>query len=209
MKKREQMKELTRLTEEFGGYDKEQQRYFLGYDISTSVTALCLINQDEKVIVLDGIKLTSTSLTNMWEKADRVIREAIDLVGDIKIEKIFVEANAKMFSTGFSSADTLLTLAKFNGLISYLSYKAFNAEVIDVNVTAARKAVGFNNTRADKRPVKEKVFEHIVTLHPDLPWKKHVALTGKHKGQEVFNTECKDMCDAFVIALGGKRITKI
>jgi hypothetical protein len=69
------------------------------------------------------------------------LEEAKRLVGDRKIEKIFVEANAKMFSTGFSSADTLLTLAKFNGLISYLSHKAFNAEVIDVNVTSARKAV--------------------------------------------------------------------
>ena len=95
---------------------KQEEKYFLGYDISTSVTGICLINQDEKVIVLDGIKLTSTSLTNMWEKADRAMEEAKKLVGDRKIEKIFVEANAKMFSTGFSSADTLLTLAKFNGL---------------------------------------------------------------------------------------------
>ena len=188
---------------------KQEEKYFLGYDISTSVTGICLINQDEQVIVLDGIKLTSTSLTNMWEKADRAMEEAKKLVGNRKIEKIFVEANAKMFSTGFSSADTLLTLAKFNGLISYLSHKAFNAEVIDVNVTSARKAVGFNNTRADKRPVKEKVFDFITTLHPDLPWKKHVAKTGKSAGQEVFNSEMKDACDSFVIVLGGKRITKI
>ena len=81
--------------------------------------------------------------------------------------------------------------------------------MIDVNVTSARKAVGFNNTRADKRPVKEKVFDFITTLHPNLPWKKHTAKTGKSAGQEVFNSEMKDACDSFVIVVGGKRITKV
>lgn len=180
--------------------------YLLGCDISTSVIGLCLIDETEQVVVLDGIKLTSTSLTNMWEKADRGIEEIKRLVGDRKIDKIFVEANAKMFTQGFSSADTLLTLAKFNGLISYLSHKAFGAEVVDVNVTSARKAVGFNNARADKRPVKDKVFDYVTSLHPQLPWKKHVAKTGKSVGQEVFNAEMKDAVDAFVIVVGGNRI---
>jgi hypothetical protein len=165
-----------------------------------------LIDENEQVIVLDAVKLTSTTLSNMWEKADRGIEEIKKLVGDKKIERIFVEANAKMFSTGFSSADTLLTLAKFNGLISYLSHKAYKAEVVDVNVTSARKAVGFKNTKVDKRPVKEKVFDHVKALHPELPWKRHVAKTGKSQGQEVYNPECKDMSDAYVIAVGGKRL---
>jgi len=191
-----------------GDTEKTENRYFIGYDISTSVVGICLINQDEKVIVLDGIKLTSTSLTNMWEKADKAMEEAKKLVGDKKIEKIFVEANAKMFSTGFSSADTLFTLAKMNSLISYLSYKAFNAEVIDVNVTAARKAIGFNNTRADKRPVKEKVKEYVMKLHQELPYKQHIAKTGKNKGQLVYSAENGDMIDAWVVVVGGKRLKK-
>lgn len=187
----------------------KEKKYYLGCDVSTSCTGICLIDENEQVIILDGIKLTSTSLTNMWDKADKTIEEIKKLVGDRPVEKIFVEANAKMFSTGFSSADTLLTLAKFNGIISYLCHKSFNAEVIDVNVTSARKAVGFNNARADKRPVKEKVFEFMTALHPELPWKKHVAKTGKSAGKEVFNSEMKDAVDALVIVLGGKRLAKI
>ena len=183
-------------------------RYYLGLDISTSCTGICLIDENEQVIVLDAVKLTSTTLSNMWEKADKGIEEIKKLVGDKKIERIFVEANAKMFSTGFSSADTLLTLAKFNGLISYLSHKAYKAEVVDVNVTSARKAVGFKNTKVDKRPVKEKIFEYVTALHPELPWKRHVAKTGNQKGKEIYSPECKDMSDAYVIAVGGKRLTK-
>ena len=182
--------------------------YKLGLDISTSVIGVCIIDENENLVTLDAVKLTSTTLSNMWEKADRGIEEIKKLVGDNKIERIFVEANAKMFSTGFSSADTLLTLAKFNGLISYLSHKAFNAEVVDINVTSARKAVGFKNTKTDKRPVKEKVFEYVTTTHPDFPWKRHVAKTGKSQGQEVYNTEMKDASDAWVICIGGSRLTK-
>lgn len=184
----------------------EKKLFFVALDISTSVIGVCLIDDSEQVIVLDGIKLTSASLTNMWEKADKGIEEIIKLVDDRKIEKIFVEANAKMFMKGFSSADTLITLSKFNALISYLSHKAFKAEVVDVNVTSARKAIGFKNTKTDKRPVKEKVFEHVTTLHPELPWKKHIAKTGKSAGMEVYNIEMKDACDSYVIAVGGSRL---
>ena len=182
--------------------------YKLGLDISTSVIGVCLIDENEQAIVFDAVKLTSTTLSSMWDKADRGIEEIKKLVGDKKVEHIYVEANAKMFSTGFSSADTLFTLAKFNGLISYLSHKAFKAEVVDVNVTSARKAVGFKNAKVDKRPVKEKVFDYVQALHPELPWKRHVAKTGKNQGQEIYNTEMKDACDAWVICVGGSRLTK-
>lgn len=183
-------------------------KYFLGLDISTSCTGVCLVDENEQVVVFDAVKLTSSTLHTMWDKADRGIEEIKKLVGDKKVERIYVEANAKMFSKGFSSADTLFTLAKFNGLISYLSHKAFNAEVVDVNVTSARKAVGFKNTKTDKRPVKEKVFDFITALHPELPWKKHTAKTGKSVGQEVYDSEMKDATDAFVIVVGGYRLHK-
>ncbi len=189
------------------GVENEEKRYFCGLDISTSVIGVCITDEKEQVVVFDAIKLTSTSLHTMWDKADRGIEEIKKLVGDRKVDRIYVEANAKMFSTGFSSADTLLTLAKFNGLISYLSHKAFNAEVVDINVTSARKAVGFKNTKTDKRPVKEKVFEYVTLTHPEFPWKRHVAKTGKSQGQEVYNTEMKDATDAWVICVGGNRIS--
>jgi hypothetical protein len=183
-------------------------KYFLGLDISTSCTGVCLVDENEQVVVFDAVKLTSSTLHTMWDKADRGIEEIKKLVGDKKVERIYVEANAKMFSKGFSSADTLAVLSKFNGIISYLSHKAFNAEVVDVNVTSARKAVGFKNTKTDKRPVKEKVFDYVTALHPEFPWKKHVAKTGKNQGQEVYNTEMKDATDSWVICVGGLRTTK-
>lgn len=185
--------------------EETEKAYYLGLDISTSVIGICLIEKNEQLCVLDAVKLTTGTL-NMWQKADKGIEEIKRLVGGRKIEKIFVEANAKMFTQGFSSADTLLTLAKFNGIISYLSHKVFDAEVVDVNVSSARKAIGFKANKADQRSRKEQVFSYVTAMHPDYPWKTHVAKTGKSKGQEVFNEEMKDACDAFVIVIGGSRL---
>ena len=41
------------------------------------------------------------------------------------IQKIFIEENLQAFRPGFSSAKTLLTLARFNGIVSYLSQLEF------------------------------------------------------------------------------------
>jgi hypothetical protein len=107
------------------------------------------------------------------------------------------------FAVGYSSASVIITLAKFNGLISYLCFKKFGFPVVEVNVTTARKNIGFVNIKKDKRPVKDKVFEYVVSKRPSFPWKKHIATAGNSKGKEVFDTGMKDACDAFVIAYGG------
>ena len=198
MKKKENIKSV---------YDDDG--LYLGLDISSSVIGVSIIDKNEKLFVLDSIKLTSSTLYSLYDKADRGIEELKRIVGNHKINKIFVEANAKMFTKGFSSADTLMTLAKINGIISYLSHKAFGAKIIDVNVSSARKAIGFKNVQADKRPVKEKLFAYVTsTLHPEYPWKKYTPTSGKNKGQEIYDPTAKDSCDAWVIVCGGNRILK-
>jgi len=180
-----------------------EKQFILALDISTSCTGICILDEELNLVVLDYIKLTSSSLTNLWDKVDRGIEEIRRIVAGRKIKKIFVEANAKMFMPGFSSADTILTLAKINGIFSYLSHKAFQAPVIDVNVSSARKAIGFKSNKTDKRPKKEQVFSYVIALHPEFPWKKYYPVSGKNKGQETFTPENKDACDAWVIAKGG------
>ena len=54
--------------------------------------------------------------------------------------------------------------------------------------------------------IQNKVFEFVTILHPSFQWKKHVAKTGKSVGREVYNTEMKDACDAYVLCRGGQII---
>lgn len=185
-----------------GAVESANATYLLGLDISTSCTGVCILDKNLNLVMLDAVKFPSSCIT-MFDKADRGIEEIKKLVSGKNIEKIFVEANAKMFMPGFSSADTLITLAKFNILLSYLSHKAFGAQVIDVNVSSARKAVGFKSNKADKRPKKEQVKDYVIALHPEFPYKKHIAKTGSKKNQEVYDASNGDMIDAWVIAKGG------
>lgn len=178
----------------------------LGLDISSAVTGLVLLDTVGRLEKMDFIKLNTSKLTNIFEKADYAKEWLESNIKGYKIRNIFVEANAKMFTKGFSSADTLFTLAKMNALISYLSHKQFNAPVIDVNVTSARSRIGYKNNLKDKRPVKEKVREFVLKNYSEIVIRHHVAKTGKHKGSVVMDAEMADCIDAFVICKGGQVI---
>lgn len=183
-------------------------KYELGLDISTSIIGVCILDDQGNLKALDAIKLGSTKLTNLWEKADEGIKQIEEIVaraGLVKsdIRRVFVESAMQRFSVGYSSAAVIITLAKFNGLVSYLCYKSFGFPVVEVNVNTARKNIGYINKKTDKRPVKDKVFELVVAKKPSFPWQKHIATAGKSKGKEVFDTGMKDACDAFVIVYGG------
>lgn len=178
----------------------------LGLDISSAVTGLVLLDTVGRLEKMDFIKLNTSKLTNIFEKADYAKEWLESNIKGYKIRNIFVEANAKMFTKGFSSADTLFTLAKMNALISYLSHKQFNAPVIDVNVTSARSRIGYKNNLKDKRPVKEKVREFVLKNYSEIVIRHHVAKTGKNKGSIVMDAEMADCIDAFVICKGGQVI---
>ena len=182
----------------------------LGLDISTAVIGVCLLSYGTEPLhkdawkVMQAIDLTKT--TGLFNKADKALETILALCKGYSIREVFVEANMKMFVGGSSSADTLFTLAKMNGLVSYLVHKQFGVEVRDINVSSARKAVGFKNDKSDKRKVKEKVFDFVTDKYPEFPWKTHMAKSGKSKGVLVYDKEMKDVCDAWVICAGGMKL---
>lgn len=185
---------------------EKEKEVCLGLDISTTTIGVVLLDRHTGDLrLLDSIKLAST--IGLFDKADKAIEKLIELTAGHKVAEVFVEENAKMFAAGGSTADTILTLAKMNGLVSYLVYKQYGCKVHNINVTSARKAVGFINTKSDKRKVKEKVFEFVTDKHPEFPWRTHTAKTGSFKGQEVYDADMKDACDAWVICRGGMRLT--
>jgi hypothetical protein len=177
----------------------------MGLDISSSVTGVVLLDTNGNLLFMGHVSLPSTKYKNLFEKADATIDWIkTNLPQDIKIRRIFVEQNAKGYSAGFSSADTLFILAKINVLVSYLVHKQYGAEVIDVHVTSARSMLGFKNKKAVKIPVKEKVRDFILTAYPHLPFETRVVKVGKKKGQLVPAEGIADEIDAFVIAKGGQ-----
>lgn len=183
---------------------QEEKPVDLGLDISSSITGVVLMDRDGNMLFMGHVPLTSTKYKNIFDKADAVIDWIRRKLPDFKVGRIFVEANAKGYSAGFSSADTLFTLAKMNALVSYLVHKQFGVPVIDVNVTSARSKIGYKNNKSVKKPVKEKVREFVLTTHPNLPFQTRVVTVGKKKGQVVPASGVEDEVDAFVIARGGQ-----
>lgn len=182
-------------------------KVLLGIDISTSTTGICVLEATTgKLLVLDHVKLNSVKTEDEYEKAEFFEKKLLEICSPSwEVEKIYIEKAAMVFTAGMSSAQTLMTLGRFNGILSYCLYKHFGVKPTMIGVTSARAKLGIKIDRKDKsKNTKEKVFEIVKTMHPDFPWLTHVAKNGKKKGEEVYDKENYDMCDAFVIVQGGR-----
>lgn len=191
----------------------------LGLDVSTSCTGVCVIDStvtpDDKgshILVLEAIEFKGCN--TLWDKADRVKRSlenlqdlmlvrgpthGMDAVvghrsGQERIDRVVLEEPLMGFRPGMSSAQTISTLMRFNGIVSYLARNVFQCEPEYIGSAHARKLCGIKLQRtATGGPQKEQVFAHMATN--DL---NHVAWPLKKSGKVV--DWSRDACDAYVIA---------
>lgn len=173
----------------------------VGFDISTATIGICVLDSKTGELV----KLTHKKLTKFedeYEKADNFLTDWVEPSWNIR--KIYIEEAAKKFTPGFSSADTIMTLGRFNGIISYNVYKIFGVKPIMINVRSARAKLNIKIDYKDKTSsTKDKVFLIVRTLNPDFPWITHEAKTGKFKGQFVYDKVNEDMTDAWILCRAG------
>jgi Holliday junction resolvasome RuvABC endonuclease subunit len=177
----------------------------LGLDVSTSCTGWCLLEEDGSFVSLGYISLSKKS--NLFEKA-LMVREALSSL-HIKydIDTVFIEENLQAFRPGLSSAKTLLTLARFNGIVGYLAQQEFFCEPTYINVNVARKSVGLKIIRKSKggAPTKEQVHQWV-SKQVNFNWPMKKLKSGPRKGQVILETGCYDASDAYVIAAAGIKL---
>ena len=186
----------------FGEATGEVQRLVdIGLDISTSCTGICVLDSKTGQLV----KLTHKKLVKFedeYEKADNFLSDWID--PSWKVRRIYIEEAAKKFTPGFSSADTIMTLGRFNGILSYMVYQLFGVKPIMVNVRSARSKLNIKIDYKDKTSsTKDKVLLHVRTLNPSFPWIIREAKTGQFKGQMIYDKVNEDMADSWIICRGG------
>lgn len=180
----------------------------IGLDISTSCTGICLMDASGKLLRMAFIDLKKEK--NFWNKADIVKSEVLDFLTKNEIKKInavYVEENLQVFRRGLSSAKTLMTLAKFNGIICYVMREIFCIDPIAINVNEARKSVGINVISQKKggKPTKEQVIDWVTidlstSQESDFIWPTKILKSGPRVGTKIILPECADMADAYVIA---------
>ncbi len=113
-----------------------------------------------------------------------------------------MEESAKRFSPGFSSAGTIITLAKFNGIMCYLLYKKYGLVPTELNVRTARTKIGLKiNTKDKSKTTKQKVLDHVKSINPTFPLIKH-----KRNGMMVESKINEDRADSWVVAEAARKI---
>jgi len=179
----------------------------LGLDISTSCTGWCLIDSSGKLVKMGYVQLQKEK--SQFTKAKRVRQALSSLNINYDIERICIEENLQAFRPGLSSARTLLTLARFNGVVSYLAQEEFCISPEFINVNSARKSLGIKIKRSKDggQPTKNQVHAWVSSqLSEDYQWPMKKLKSGPRKGLEIYDPVCFDMSDAYVIARAGQII---
>ena len=177
----------------------------LGLDVSTACTGWSLLD-DEGNLVDQGFILLSPH-KSVFKKAAVVKGVLEEIRCAHSVGNIFIEENLQSFRRGFSSAKTLSTLARFNGIVSLLTYQVFSIEPEYINVNSARRSLGIRIKRekvcgiSTKGQVLSWVREQIIRTSFEWPTKR--LKSGPRKGQCIEDPCCYDIADAYVIARNG------
>ena len=115
------------------------------------------------------------------------------------IEHIFIETALKRFVPGRSRADTLIKLAKINGVISFIAFDAFGIIPEYINPNTARSLYGLSFPRGTKGPARKKMVIESVIEKEKTSFKYEMARGGKN-----YKRGTDDKADAVVIARAGE-----
>jgi hypothetical protein len=177
-------------------------KLIVGLDVSTSVTGFCVLDsslgnsQDgSHILHLDRIEFKGSE--TLWKKADKVAESLQDLKTkhhDVAWQ-LSLEEPLLGFQKGMSSAATITTLMRFNGIVSYIGRNIFGVEPEYISAAHARKLCGIKMQRTSVAGMsgKEQVFKYM--SENDL---KHVVWPKKKNGKDV--DWSRDATDAYVIA---------
>ena len=174
----------------------------IGLDISTSIVGVSVF-KDKKLVKLNHINLSKEKC--IFKKAKMFENFFLKNIVNIgSIDYIYIEDILQSFSRGLSSANTLMKLAKFNGIVSYIVYNITNLVPQYINVNTARKAL---EIKIDKKSSVDKKEQIMIWVDKDLKesylWPTKVISRGPNKGLVKYEKFCYDMADAYVICKAG------
>ena len=132
--------------------DIKMNKLIIGLDVSTSVTGVCIINPESSQIVggshilkIDRIEFKGAD--SLWKKADMVSGALEEIKGMYPGSEwnFALEEPLLGFQKGMSSAATITTLMRFNGIVSYIGRRVFSVDPVYISAAHARKLCGIKN----------------------------------------------------------------
>lgn len=166
----------------------------LGMDISTSITGYCVLDADGEIIRADAWDTRNKNkFADAYEKA-RFINEGLcEIKAQYPIEKIFIEKPFMFFGSGGSSAKTMATLQKFNGIVSWICYEIFNKTPKHITAQQARKLNKMSLVRG--KDTKKQIIGWLLDKEPSF------KIESTPKGNP--KPKYYDIADAIVVAKAG------
>lgn len=183
-------------------------QYIIGLDISTAVVGITILDENKTLIFAHAIETDPEH--GFWQKMDQIEQEITIMIKPFvgQIKAVYVEQDLQMFRPGLSSAATLTTLSKANGIVSYMVRNIAGVDPNSLNVNAARASVGLKIIRKTKLnpnppPTKAQVVAWVHKKERMMPWQYKTMKSGSRKGQQVEKKCNEDIADSYVIALAG------
>ena len=181
----------------------------LGVDISTSITGFAIV-ADDVLVYYDSIDLRKhkgffaktiaikEKLMDIYEMYQLNNEDRVPGNSAFPIEHVYIEQSLHMFMGGKSSAKTLSTLTRFNGVVAWLLFELFEIEPEFIGASTARKTVGIKVPRGEK--AKQVVLKYLLDNEPTF------KIQYTHKGNP--KPESYDRADAIIIARAGDIIER-
>tara|TARA_R100000008_G_scaffold82123_1_gene66033 strand:- start:581 stop:1123 length:543 start_codon:yes stop_codon:yes gene_type:complete len=133
----------------------------LGLDVSTSITGATLLDDNGNIILCEAWDTRNKNrYEDLFAKADQIRFQLWKMGQYHNIEKIYIEQSLQSFRSGFSSAQTLSTLSRFNGIVSWLCYRTLKIKPEYIAATSARKTCGIKVAKGKK--AKEVVLKYLL-----------------------------------------------
>ena len=164
----------------------------LGLDISTSITGYTIV--DNGKIIINGAWDTR-KYKNFFDKVVHV-KDGLDKIRKeygTRITAVYIEQSLQSFRSGFSSAKTLSTLSRFNGIVSWLVFDQYGIQPEYIAATSARKLCGIKVSRGQK--AKQVVLNFLLDNEPSF------VIEYTRNGNP--KPESYDKADSIVIARAG------
>lgn len=177
----------------------------IGLDVSTSVTGYAVIDAlDGSLHELDFIDMRGVEF---WASCDVVSQRIMSLSNRHTCTRLCIEQTLQRYNSNRSSSHTLILLAKFNSIVSFICRDTFHVTPEYISSSSARKKCGITIVkpstpieRRDPHFTKRQIFSQMMLLSDinTLQWPMTRATpknpNGRHKN------ECYDMIDAYVVA---------
>ena len=169
--------------------------FILGLDLSTSITGATVLDREGNTLLCESWDTRNKNkFPLLFHKAQFVRKNLFGL--QYPFTKIYIEQPFTFFNSGGSTAKTMATLQRFNGIISWICYNDLNMIPEYITATQARKLCDLKVPRGTK--AKEVALQFFLDNGNEIEYTKH----GNPKPGSY------DRADSWVIAKAGYRLWK-